>query len=92
MDNGTNASEILTKRVQLPRNIKLGMIGVVNRSQQDIQDGKALSAQLNTEKEFLFKHYPGICHQNGVPFLTKTLNEVREEFFPFSDFFLFSFL
>uniref|UniRef100_A0A914CF07 Dynamin-type G domain-containing protein n=1 Tax=Acrobeloides nanus TaxID=290746 RepID=A0A914CF07_9BILA len=76
MDNGTNASEILTKRVQLPRNIKLGMIGVVNRSQQDIQDGKALSAQLNTEKEFLFKHYPGICHQNGVPFLTKTLNEL----------------
>lgn len=37
MDRGTNAIEMLTGKVV---DVKLGMIGVVNRSQQDIQDKK----------------------------------------------------
>lgn len=75
MDAGTNALDILTGRVYP---LKLGFIGVVGRSQQDINAEKPMDDQLRTEEEF-FRNHPGyrnIAHRCGTKFLAKTLNQV----------------
>lgn len=75
MDAGTNALDVLTGRVYP---LKLGFIGVVNRSQQDINAAKPMSEQLESETEF-FRNHPGyrnIAHRCGTKFLAKTLNQV----------------
>ncbi|CRK46020.1 hypothetical protein BN1723_016630, partial [Verticillium longisporum] len=54
MDHGTNALDILSGRVYP---LKLGFIGVVNRSQQDIQGSKPMEEALKDEADF-FKHHP----------------------------------
>lgn len=75
MDAGTNALDILTGRVYP---LKLGFIGVVNRSQQDINMNKSLQDALETEAEFFQNHpaYRNIAHKNGTKYLAKTLNQV----------------
>jgi dynamin 1-like protein len=73
MDHGTNALDILSGRVYP---LKLGFIGVVNRSQQDIQGNKPLAEALKSEAEF-FKHHPAyrnMANRCGTQFLAKTLN------------------
>ncbi|KAH6895157.1 Dynamin central region-domain-containing protein [Thelonectria olida] len=73
MDHGTNALDILSGRVYP---LKLGFIGVVNRSQQDIQGNKPMEEALKAEAEF-FKHHPAyrnISNRCGTQFLAKTLN------------------
>ncbi|CAG8454909.1 8026_t:CDS:10 [Paraglomus occultum] len=73
MDAGTNALDILTGRVYP---LKLGFIGVVNRSQHDISTNKPMAEALKAEVEF-FKHHPAyrsISSRCGTPFLAKTLN------------------
>ncbi|POY74293.1 hypothetical protein BMF94_2731 [Rhodotorula taiwanensis] len=75
MDAGTNALDILTGRVYP---LKLGFIGVVGRSQQDINAQKPMDEQIRTEEEF-FRNHPGyrnIAHRCGTKFLAKTLNQV----------------
>lgn len=73
MDHGTNALEILSGRVYP---LKLGFIGVVNRSQQDIQGGKLLVDALKAEAEFFRYHpaYRNMAHRCGTQFLAKSLN------------------
>lgn len=73
MDHGTNALDILSGRVYP---LKLGFIGVVNRSQQDIQGNKSMSDALNAEREFFRMHpaYRNIATRCGTQFLAKTLN------------------
>ncbi|KAH9893600.1 Dynamin central region-domain-containing protein [Cubamyces lactineus] len=75
MDAGTNALDILTGRVYP---LKLGFIGVVNRSQADINAEKSLQDALETEAEFFRTHpaYRNIAHKNGTRYLAKTLNQV----------------
>ncbi|KAL8791053.1 MAG: hypothetical protein Q9213_000260 [Squamulea squamosa] len=73
MDHGTNALDILSGRVYP---LKLGFIGVVNRSQQDIQGNKSLSDALKAEADF-FRHNPAyrnMANRCGTQFLAKTLN------------------
>lgn len=73
MDHGTNALDILSGRVYP---LKLGFIGVVNRSQQDIQGKKSLAEALKSEAEF-FKHHPAyrnMANRCGTQFLAKSLN------------------
>ena len=73
MDQGTNALDILSGRVYP---LKLGFVGVVNRSQQDIQGQKPLAEALQTEREF-FRHHPAyrnIANRCGTQYLAKTLN------------------
>lgn len=73
MDHGTNALDILTGRVYP---LKLGFIGVVNRSQQDIQGNKTLADALTSESDF-FRHHPAyrnMANRCGTNFLAKTLN------------------
>ncbi|KAK3675601.1 Dynamin-related GTPase protein [Recurvomyces mirabilis] len=73
MDHGTNALDILSGRVYP---LKLGFIGVVNRSQQDIQTNKPMSEALSNEREFFRMHpaYRNIASRCGTQFLAKTLN------------------
>ncbi|KAI0091428.1 Dynamin central region-domain-containing protein [Irpex rosettiformis] len=75
MDAGTHALDILTGRVYP---LKLGFIGVVNRSQQDINSNKSLDDALDHEAEFFKSHaaYRNIAHKNGTKYLAKTLNQV----------------
>lgn len=73
MDHGTNALDILSGRVYP---LKLGFIGVVNRSQQDIQGNKSLADALKSEAEF-FRHHPAyrnMANRCGTQFLAKSLN------------------
>ena len=73
MDHGTNALDILSGRVYP---LKLGFIGVVNRSQQDIQASKPLAEALKSEQDF-FRHHPAyrnMAHRCGTHFLAKNLN------------------
>lgn len=80
MDAGTNALDILTGRVYP---LKLGFIGVVNRSQQDINSEKNMQEALDKETEFFRTHaaYRNIAHKNGTRYLAKTLNQVCPAFF-----------
>ena len=75
MDAGTNALDVLTGRVYP---LKLGFIGVVNRSQADINSGKSMSNALASETEFFKNHpsYRNIAHKNGTKYLARTLNQV----------------
>ncbi|VDC00974.1 unnamed protein product [Peniophora sp. CBMAI 1063] len=75
MDAGTNALDVLTGRVYP---LKLGFIGVVNRSQQDINAEKNMQDALSAEEEFFRSHpaYRNIAHKNGTKYLEKQLNSV----------------
>ncbi|XP_045489014.1 dynamin-1-like protein isoform X1 [Pieris rapae] len=73
MDAGTDAIDILCGRV-IP--VKLGIIGVVNRSQQDIIDKKTIADALKDEATYLQRKYPTIATRNGTPHLAKTLNRL----------------
>lgn len=73
MDAGTDAIDILYGRV-IP--VKLGIIGVVNRSQQDIMNKKCIEEALKDEAAFLQRKYPTIATRNGTPYLAKTLNRM----------------
>lgn len=73
MDHGTNAMDILSGRVYP---LKLGFIGVVNRSQQDIQGNKSLSEALAAERTFFKMHpaYRNMATRCGTQYLARTLN------------------
>ena len=73
MDTGMDAVDLLTGRI-IP--VKLGIIGVVNRSQQDITDDKPIESALKDEEVFLGQKYPGLDSRNGSPFLAQTLNKL----------------
>lgn len=75
MDQGTHALDILTGRVYP---LKLGFIGVVNRSQQDINGNVSMLSARRAEEEFFKSHpaYRNISHRCGTKYLAKTLNSV----------------
>ena len=79
MDAGTNALDILTGRTYP---LKLGFIGVVNRSQQDINAGLPMEEALRKEEEFFRNHpaYRNLAHRCGTKYLAKSLNHVSERF------------
>lgn len=53
MDQGTNARDILENKV-LP--LQRGYVGVVNRSQKDIDGRKDITAAIEAEKSFFRKY------------------------------------
>ncbi|KAM8965019.1 dynamin-1-like protein isoform 1-T2 [Sarcophilus harrisii] len=73
MDAGTDAMDVLMGRV-IP--VKLGIIGVVNRNQHDLNTHKSINKVLWDEQAFLQKNYPSLASQNGTRFLAKTLNRL----------------
>ncbi|KAG7230973.1 hypothetical protein INR49_025002 [Caranx melampygus] len=73
MDAGTDAMDILMGRV-IP--VKLGIIGVVNRSQLDINQRKSVADAIRDEYAFLQKKYPSLANRNGTKYLARTLNRL----------------
>ncbi|XP_050777567.1 dynamin-1-like protein isoform X5 [Gopherus flavomarginatus] len=73
MDAGTDAMDVLMGRI-IP--VKLGIIGVVNRSQHDINTWKSITESLQDEQVFLQKQYPSLANRNGTRHLAKTLNRL----------------
>ncbi|XP_041819850.1 dynamin-2-like isoform X1 [Chelmon rostratus] len=74
MDEGTDAQDILENKL-LP--LRRGYIGVVNRSQKDIDGKKDIRAALAAERKFFLSHpaYRHIAERMGTPHLQKVLNQ-----------------
>uniref|UniRef100_A0A3B3SH95 Dynamin-1-like protein n=1 Tax=Paramormyrops kingsleyae TaxID=1676925 RepID=A0A3B3SH95_9TELE len=77
MDAGTDAMDVLMGRV-IP--VKLGLIGVVNRSQLDINTKKTVADAIRDEYAFLQKKYPSLASRNGTKYLARTLNRCVQIF------------
>lgn len=75
MDEGTDASAALQGQVYP---LKLGYVGVICRSQADIQKNKSIEDQLKSEEAYFRKmqRYQSVQHQCGIRFLGKRLNRV----------------
>jgi replication fork clamp-binding protein CrfC len=73
MDEGTNALELIQNKV-FP--LKLGYVGVVCRSQKDINSGKNIMEAVKSEEKYFSKShiYGPYSQRMGVKFLTYTLN------------------
>ena len=75
MDAGTNAADILAGKT-FP--LRLGFIGVINRSQQDILDNKPIDKALESEEKFFkTQHaYRTLANKCGTRYLTRMLNSL----------------
>ncbi|XP_059483199.1 dynamin isoform X6 [Neocloeon triangulifer] len=74
MDEGTDARDILENKL-LP--LRRGYIGVINRSQKDIDGRKDIQAALAAERKFFLSHpsYRHMADRMGTPFLQRILNQ-----------------
>lgn len=59
--------------------IDVGYIGVVNRSQKDIEGKKDISTAIAAERVFFLSHpaYKHMADHMGTPYLQRVLNQVR---------------
>lgn len=76
MDAGTDALDILSGRGALP--LKLGYIGVVNRSQLDLNRKVPIDIQRKNELSFFENHraYRRVASKSGTGYLAKVLNRM----------------
>lgn len=72
MDKGTDARKILRGEI-FP--VKNGIIGVVNRSQLDLQLNKSLEKARRDEEIFFKTHYPYLGNRCGTTYLGMVLNK-----------------
>ncbi|XP_068990913.1 dynamin isoform X7 [Neodiprion pinetum] len=74
MDEGTDARDILENKL-LP--LRRGYIGVVNRSQKDIEGRKDIKNALAAERKFFLSHpsYRHLADRLGTPYLQRVLNQ-----------------
>ncbi|XP_021205298.1 dynamin isoform X3 [Bombyx mandarina] len=74
MDEGTDARDVLENKL-LP--LRRGYIGVVNRSQKDIDGRKDIAAALAAERKFFLSHpsYRHLADRLGTPYLQRVLNQ-----------------
>ncbi|XP_010888629.1 dynamin-3 isoform X2 [Esox lucius] len=74
MDEGTDAREVLENKL-LP--LRRGYIGVVNRSQKDIDGKKDIKMAMAAERKFFLTHpaYRHMADKMGTPCLQKVLNQ-----------------
>ncbi|KAM5548409.1 hypothetical protein ABKV19_000034 [Rosa sericea] len=75
MDRGTDARNLLLGKV-IP--LRLGYIGVVNRSQEDIILNRSIKDALIAEEKFFRSRpvYNGLADRCGIPQLAKKLNQI----------------
>ncbi|OIS97951.1 dynamin-related protein 3a [Nicotiana attenuata] len=78
MDKGTDARNFLLGKV-IP--LRLGYVGVVNRSQQDINNKRSIEEALAYEEQFFrdYHVYHGLSDRCGIPQLAKKLNQILEQ-------------
>ena len=74
MDDGTDAKDILENKT-LP--LRRGFVGVVNRSQRDIEGRKDIRAAIAGERKFFLSHpaYRAMADRMGTPYLQRVLNQ-----------------
>ncbi|XP_062961981.1 dynamin-3 [Cynocephalus volans] len=74
MDEGTDARDVLENKL-LP--LRRGYVGVVNRSQKDIDGKKDIKAAMLAERKFFLSHpaYRHMADRMGTPHLQKVLNQ-----------------
>lgn len=74
MDQGTDARDILENRL-LP--LRRGYIGVVNRSQREIDGKKDIRDALAKERSFFLSHsgYKHLANKMGTAYLQEVLNQ-----------------
>lgn len=84
MDDGTDARDILENKF-LP--LKRGYVGIINRSQKDIDGKKDIDAAVLGESKFFYNHpsYRHMVDRLGTPYLQKVLNDqlkihIKEKF------------
>lgn len=72
MDQGTDARAVLLNQI-IP--LQLGFVGVVNRSQRDINDNIPINVSLQAEKDFFNNHekYSSLSSRLGTQYLIKRL-------------------
>lgn len=75
IESFTDGIDILTGNFKLNIPVKLGIIGIINRSSSG-EDVKSIEEQLELEKKFLKKNFPGIAHRNGILYLEKSLSNL----------------
>lgn len=75
MDKGTDATEMLSGKVI---NLKKGFVGVVNRSQADINANMSIKESLRKEVMFFKRHnsYKGLAGKMGISYLSKIMNQM----------------
>lgn len=75
IDQGTikDATDLLCGK-KIP--VELGIIGVVNRSQKDINENKTMEETLESETKFLRANYPDIYKKHGNQVLANTLQDI----------------
>ncbi|KPI86780.1 putative GTP-binding protein [Leptomonas seymouri] len=78
MDKGTDCFDVLTNKVL---HLRHGFVGVVCRSQQDINDRKSMEAARKAEHDFFANSpiYAPIADESGTVFLSKKLNNLLLE-------------
>ncbi|KAL7668219.1 hypothetical protein ACOME3_008931 [Neoechinorhynchus agilis] len=78
MDEGTDARHILENRL-FP--LRRGYVGIVNRSQRDIDGKKNLQAALASERQFFLSHpsYRHMSDRMGTAHLQRVLNQQLTE-------------
>ncbi|XP_063613010.1 dynamin-like isoform X1 [Penaeus indicus] len=74
MDDGTDARDVLENKL-LP--LRRGYVGVVNRSQKDIEGKKDIKAAMAAERKFFLGHpaYRHVADRMGTPYLQRVLNQ-----------------
>jgi len=75
MDKGTDALDMLMGRV-VP--LRLGYIGIVNRSQADINGKISIKSALESERDFFNNHpsYRNVAARCGTPYLAANLSKI----------------
>uniref|UniRef100_A0A914QMY5 Dynamin GTPase n=1 Tax=Panagrolaimus davidi TaxID=227884 RepID=A0A914QMY5_9BILA len=73
MDPGTDANQVLMGKII---KVKLGIIGVKNRSQADIIADKSVEKCIEEEELFLQNNYPDLADIHGIPYLADTLSKL----------------
>ncbi|XP_042978525.1 dynamin-related protein 3A isoform X2 [Carya illinoinensis] len=75
MDRGTDARNLLLGKV-IP--LRLGYVGVINRSQEDIMLNRSIKDAIVAEEKFFRSRpvYNGLADRCGVPQLAKKLNQI----------------
>ncbi|CAG0894264.1 unnamed protein product [Cyprideis torosa] len=74
MDEGTDARDILENKTYT---LRRGYVGVVNRSQKDIEGKKDIKAAQAAERKFFLSHpaYRHLADKLGTPYLQRVLNQ-----------------
>ncbi|PAV62936.1 hypothetical protein WR25_03851 isoform B [Diploscapter pachys] len=73
MVDGTNANDALSGK---DLKFKLGIIGVCNRSQRQLDNGISIDETAQLEKDYFSQNYPDFSNTCGIKYLIKRMNEL----------------